>query len=102
MVLSHKGGGSLCVKDVFAKKFFGAGEIPLAACSHRFLGSILVKAGTPDAIERCAGELVCRQVADILKLPARILIAAIIDLGLRNSGVRQFPRGRGPTIKKLA
>ena len=29
MVLSDKG-GSLCVKDVFAKKFFGAGEIPLA------------------------------------------------------------------------
>src|SRR5262249_56547716 len=25
MVLSHKG-GSLCVKDVFAKKFFGAGR----------------------------------------------------------------------------
>jgi hypothetical protein len=30
MVLSHKG-GSLCVKDVFAKKFLVPGEIPMAA-----------------------------------------------------------------------
>ena len=44
MVLSDKG-GSLCVKDVFAKKFFGAGEIPLAARSHRFFGNTLLKAG---------------------------------------------------------
>jgi hypothetical protein len=33
MVLSHKG-GSLCVKDAFAKKFL-SGEIPLAACYSR-------------------------------------------------------------------
>ena len=30
MVLSHKG-GSLCAKDVFAKKFFGAGRDSAAA-----------------------------------------------------------------------
>jgi hypothetical protein len=35
MVLSDKG-GSLCVKDVFAKKFLVPGEIPRAARSHRF------------------------------------------------------------------
>jgi len=29
-VLSHKG-GSLCVKDVFAKRFLVPGEIPLSA-----------------------------------------------------------------------
>src|SRR5262249_3383878 len=45
MVLSDKG-GSLCVKDVFAKKYFlVSGEIPLAARSHRFFGNTLVKAG---------------------------------------------------------
>ena len=44
MVLSHKG-GSLCVKDVFAKKFLVPGEIPLAARSHRFFGNTLLKAG---------------------------------------------------------
>src|SRR5262249_6773532 len=49
MVLSHKG-GSLCVKDVFAKKFLVSGEIPLAARSHRFFGNTPVKAG-PDAAE---------------------------------------------------
>ena len=38
-------GGSLCVKDVFAKKFLVPGEIPLAARSHRFFGNTLVKAG---------------------------------------------------------
>ena len=35
MVLSHKG-GSLCVKDVFAKKFFGAGRDSLAALAFRY------------------------------------------------------------------
>ena len=44
MVLSHKG-GSLCVKDVFVKKFLVPGEIPLAARSHRFFGNTLLKAG---------------------------------------------------------
>src|SRR5215813_2140676 len=45
MVLSDKG-GSLCVKDFFAKKnFLLPGEIPLAACSHQFFGNTLVKAG---------------------------------------------------------
>jgi hypothetical protein len=44
MVLSHKG-GSLCVKDAFAKKFLAPGEIPLAARSHRFFGNTLLKAG---------------------------------------------------------
>jgi hypothetical protein len=36
---------SLCVKDVFAKKFLVPGEIPLAARSHRFFGNTLLKAG---------------------------------------------------------
>ena len=44
MVPSHKG-GSLCVKDAFAKKFFYCREIPLAARSHRFFGNTLLKAG---------------------------------------------------------
>jgi hypothetical protein len=44
MVSAHKG-GSLCVKDVFAKKFLVPGEIPLAARSHRFFGNTLLKAG---------------------------------------------------------
>src|SRR6516164_179810 len=44
MVLSPKG-GSLCVKDAFAKNFFVPGEIPLAARSHRFFGNTLLKAG---------------------------------------------------------
>jgi len=36
MVLSDKG-GSLCVKDVFAKKFLVSGEIPriARACTHK-------------------------------------------------------------------
>ena len=33
------------MKDVFAKKFLVPGEIPLAACSHRFFGNTLLKAG---------------------------------------------------------
>src|SRR5262245_21401943 len=41
MVLSHKG-GSICVKDVFAKKFFGAGRDTRAL---RFCGTTLVKSG---------------------------------------------------------
>src|SRR5262249_20291262 len=38
-------GGSLCVKDVFAKNFLVPGEIPLAARSHRFFGNTLLEAG---------------------------------------------------------
>jgi hypothetical protein len=38
-------GGSLCGKDVFAKKFLVPGEIPLAARSPRFFGNTLLKAG---------------------------------------------------------
>jgi len=52
MVLSDKG-GSLCVKDVFAKNFLVLGEIPLAARSHRFFGNTLVKAGHLMRAERC-------------------------------------------------
>src|SRR5262245_51197810 len=44
MVPSHKG-GSLCVKDAFAKNFLVPGEVPLAARSHRFFGNTLLKAG---------------------------------------------------------
>ena len=33
------------MKDAFAKKFLVPGEIPLAACSHRFFGNTLLKAG---------------------------------------------------------
>ena len=75
MVLSHKG-GSLCVKDVFAKKFFGVGEIPLAARSHRFFGNTLLKAGHLMRFERCvrlyrATELECAEAAAVqLLLPA--------------------------------
>ena len=39
MVLSHKG-GSLCVKDAFARNFLVPGEIPLAARSHRFFDQV--------------------------------------------------------------
>jgi len=52
MVLPHKG-GTLCVKDAFAKKFLVPGEVPLAARSRRFFGNTLLKAGHLDAVERC-------------------------------------------------
>src|SRR5262245_30614411 len=50
MVLSHKG-GSLCVKDVFAKKFFGAGRD--SAGGARIGRNTLLKAGQLIAVERC-------------------------------------------------
>ena len=64
------------MKDVFAKKFFGVGEIPLAARSHRFFGNTLLKAGHLMRFERCvrlyrATELECAEAAAVqLLLPA--------------------------------
>src|SRR6516225_9738259 len=52
MVLSHKG-GSLCVKDVFAKKFFGAGRDSAGGALASVLGKHSTEGRTPDAIERC-------------------------------------------------
>jgi putative ABC transport system substrate-binding protein len=38
------------VKDVFAKKFLVPGEIPLAARSHRFFGTLAARGQQPDQI----------------------------------------------------
>jgi len=40
------------VKDVFAKKFLVPGEIPLAARSHRFFGTLAARGQQPDQIRR--------------------------------------------------
>src|SRR6516162_7865144 len=52
MVLSHKG-GSLCVKDVFAKKFFGAGRDSAGDAPASVLRKHPSEGRTPDAVERC-------------------------------------------------
>src|SRR6516165_9213273 len=52
MVLSHKG-GSLCVKDVFAKKFFGAGRDSAGDAPALVLRKHPSEGRTPDAVERC-------------------------------------------------
>src|SRR5262249_5289793 len=52
MVLSHKG-RSLCVKDVFAKQFFGAGRNPAGGALASVLRKHSTEGGTPDAVERC-------------------------------------------------
>src|SRR6516164_3723943 len=52
MVLSHKG-GSLCVKDVFAKKFFGAGRDSAGGALASVLRKHSTEGRTPDAVERC-------------------------------------------------
>ena len=53
------------MKDVFAKKFSGVGRdsagVALASVPRKHSS----EGQTPDAIEHCAGELVCRQVAVI-------------------------------------
>ena len=53
MVLSDKG-GSLCVKDVFAKKFFGVGRDSAGGALASVLRKHSSEGRTPDAIERCA------------------------------------------------
>src|SRR5262249_21305114 len=53
MVLSHKG-GSLCVKDAFAKKFFGVGRDSAGGALASVLRKHSTEGRTPDAIERCA------------------------------------------------
>src|SRR5262245_51809871 len=52
MVLSHKG-GSLCVKDVFAKKFFGVGRDSAGGALALVLRKHSSEGRTPDAAERC-------------------------------------------------
>jgi hypothetical protein len=52
MVLSHKG-GSLCVKDVFAKKFFGAGRDSAGGALASVLREHSSEVRRPDAAERC-------------------------------------------------
>src|SRR5262245_55957275 len=52
MVLSHKG-GSLCVKDVFAKKIFGAGRDSAGGALASVLRKHSSEGRTPDAAERC-------------------------------------------------
>src|SRR5262249_15116715 len=52
MVLSDKG-GSLCVKDVFAKKFFGAGRDSAGGALASVLWKHSSEGRTPDAAERC-------------------------------------------------
>ena len=45
-------GVGFSVKDVFAKKFLVPGEIPLAARSHRFFGTLAARGQQPDQIRR--------------------------------------------------
>src|SRR5215831_7859253 len=52
MVLSHKG-GCLCVKDVFAKKFSGAGEDSAVGALASVLRKHFIEGRTPDAVGRC-------------------------------------------------
>src|SRR6516164_2006562 len=52
MVLSHKG-GSLCVKDAFAKKFFGVREDSAGGALASVLRKHSTEGRTPDAVERC-------------------------------------------------
>src|SRR5262249_61617157 len=49
---SHKG-GSLCVKDAFAKKFFGAGRDSVGGALASVLRKHSTEGRTPDAVERC-------------------------------------------------
>src|SRR5262245_51197811 len=49
---SHKG-GSLCVKDAFAKKFFGAGRGSAGGALASVLRKHSTEGRTPDAVERC-------------------------------------------------
>src|SRR5215510_11848326 len=53
MVLPHKG-GSLCVKDAFAKKFFGVGRDAAGGALASVLRKHSTEGRTPDAVERCA------------------------------------------------
>src|SRR5215510_11437122 len=52
MVLSHKG-GSLCVKDALAKKFFGVGRDSAGGALASVLRKHSSEGRTPDADERC-------------------------------------------------
>src|SRR5262250_588162 len=52
MVLSDKG-GSLCVKDIFAKKFFGAGRDSAGGALALVLRKHSSEGRTPHAVERC-------------------------------------------------
>jgi hypothetical protein len=71
MVLSDKG-GSLCVKDVFAKKFFDAGRDSADGALASVLRKHSTEGRTPDAAERRvthrAGsrprDIVCRKQAE--------------------------------------
>jgi hypothetical protein len=53
------------VKDAFAKKFFGAGRDSAGGALASVLRKHSTEGRTPDAVERCAAELVRRQVAMI-------------------------------------
>ena len=59
MVLPHKG-GSLCVKDAFAKKFFGAGR-DSAGGALAPVGNTLLKAGQLIAVGRSARLTGCQR-----------------------------------------
>src|SRR6516165_7483161 len=52
MVLSHKG-GSLCVKDAFAKKIFGAGRDSAGGALASVLRKHSTEGRAPDAVGRC-------------------------------------------------
>src|SRR6516165_6156602 len=52
MVLSHKG-GSLCVRDAFAKKFFGAGRDSAGGALASVLRKHSTEGRAPDAVGRC-------------------------------------------------
>ena len=77
MVLSHKG-GSLCVKDAFAKKFFGAGRDSAAALyswsaillSARPAHHEETAADHPISGHLCSRKGKCLPCLDLLRLPA--------------------------------
>ena len=71
MVLSHKG-GSLCVKDAFARNFLVPGEIPLAARSHRFFGNLMrssVVSGTVRGLALLRGQGLAAPIQNDSGLP---------------------------------
>src|SRR5215831_5679567 len=89
MVLSHKG-GSLCVKDVFAKKFFGVGRDSAGGALASVLRKHSSEGRTPDAVERCVrhGGLAlrigtCRPDSETAPVKANSRIYRATDIRLR-------------------
>src|SRR5262249_36306442 len=80
MVLSDKG-GSLCVKDVFAKKFFGARRDSAGGALASVLRKHSSEGRTPDAVERCVRT--CRPDSETAPVKANSCIYRATDIRLR-------------------